>query len=311
MQIPVTVFTGFLGSGKTTVILNLIKQLPSSYKMVVLKNEFGNIAVDSQLFAESNIQVTEMLNGCLCCILVGKLGNALTEILNKYQPDRIIIETSGSAYPAPIAWEIRKMSEQLKLDGIITVIDAINFPGYADSSYTAKIQAECTDLILINKHEDISPEKLDKVLDDVYDLNPSTPKIKTKKGFVDQKLLLGIDTKLFTDIGQDSVKVHPEHHAHEVELMELHTQEKFSQEEFLNVLKDLPKWDFFRIKGAVMLDNKWQLLNYAFGKFELTELSTVQKETALLIMGKNFQFHFKKLPVLLNLKNPEDLKLMA
>jgi len=103
MRIPVTVFTGFLGAGKTTIIINLLKQMPPDYKMVMLKNEFGNIEVDSKLVKDSNIKVTEMLNGCLCCILVGKLGNAINEILEKYSPDHILIETSGSAYPAPIA----------------------------------------------------------------------------------------------------------------------------------------------------------------------------------------------------------------
>jgi G3E family GTPase len=90
MQIPVTVFTGFLGSGKTTIIINLLKQMPKSYKIVMLKNEFGNVEVDSKLMQDSNIEVTEMLNGCLCCILVGKLGNALNEILEKYTPDHIL-----------------------------------------------------------------------------------------------------------------------------------------------------------------------------------------------------------------------------
>ncbi|HEX9804990.1 MAG TPA: GTP-binding protein, partial [Candidatus Dojkabacteria bacterium] len=197
-KVPVTVFTGYLGSGKTTIIKNVIESLDNKYKIVWLKNEFGDVEVDSQVAKESNIDVKEMLNGCLCCVLVGKMQNALEEILSQYNPDRIIIETSGSAYPAPIAWEIRKMNDRLELDSIINVVDAINFPGYKDKSYTAKMQSEYTDTILINKHEQVSKQELDDVLDDVYELNPSTPKIKTNMGKVDPDLIFGLDTKLFS-----------------------------------------------------------------------------------------------------------------
>ncbi|CDH54552.1 domain-containing protein [Lichtheimia corymbifera JMRC:FSU:9682] len=91
--IPITVFTGFLGSGKTTTILSLLKRLPAEYKTCLLKNEFGDIAVDSQLAKETNIGVQEMMNGCLCCVLVGQMKLALLELKEKYNPDRIIVET--------------------------------------------------------------------------------------------------------------------------------------------------------------------------------------------------------------------------
>ena len=114
---PVTIFTGFLGSGKTTLILSLLPQLPKNYKLALLKNEFGDVAVDSELASQSSISgVKELLNGCICCNLVGQLGDALkalragvealdetpSENLEPFQqnvraPDRIIIETSGSA----------------------------------------------------------------------------------------------------------------------------------------------------------------------------------------------------------------------
>lgn len=297
MPIPVTVFTGFLGSGKTTIILNLIKALPQNYKMVLLKNEFGNIAVDSKLANESNLAVTEMLNGCLCCILVGKLGNALEEIMSKYQPDRIIIETSGSAYPAPIVWELKKLGEdRLKLDGVVTVIDALNFEGYKDTSYTAKLQAQYTDLILINKHESVAEHDLEHVLDDVYELNATTAKIKTDKGFVDPKLIFGLDSKLY-----ELLKTNPEpepdkhHHHNEVEIIEYKTDKEFSSSNIAAILSGLPKWDFYRIKGTMKLDGKWQILNYAFGKYELVPIKTPQEQAEIVFMGKNFNYHLPKL----------------
>src|SRR5712664_1261851 len=101
--IPITIITGFLGSGKTTILLHLIPQLPPNYRLALLKNEFGDIAVDSQLATTKSISgVRELLNGCICCNLVGQLGDALIQLRDEMQPDRIVIETSGSAFPATL-----------------------------------------------------------------------------------------------------------------------------------------------------------------------------------------------------------------
>jgi len=305
MKIPVTVFTGFLGSGKTTIILNLIKQLPKNYKAVLLKNEFGNARVDSLLYKESNIKVTEVLNGCLCCILVGKLGNALEEIISKYNPDRIIIETSGSAYPAPIAWEIRKMKAKLKLDAIVTVIDALNFEGYKDTSYTAKLQAETCDYILINKSELADEKKLDRVMDFVYELNPTTPKIKTDKGFINPDIVFGIDTKLFSNLNK-KILIDKDHYHKEVQIIEVKTKKSFSDDFIKEFLKSLPAWDFYRIKGIINQKGKTILINYVFGRFELVKLEKGNnRENLISFMGKNFVFHITKLKEKLKLNDNE------
>ncbi len=289
MRIPVTVFTGYLGSGKTTIILNLIKQMPKSYKMVWLKNEFGDVAVDSQLAKESNIGVTEMLNGCLCCVLIGKMENAIDELLSKYHPDRIIIETSGSAYPAPIALEIRKLKDRLKLDSIITVIDALNFEGYADKSYTAKIQAQYTDLILINKSETVDERTLDQTLDDVYELNPNTPKVKTNHGIVNPDLIFGLDTKLFTtqqevDAANQGKDAH--HHDHEVQIAEVVTDQTLDKAKVDALLRKLPKTDFYRIKGMIKFPDGYQLMNYVFGRFDYLPLKKYNGKTQITFMGE-------------------------
>ncbi|KAJ3013060.1 UNVERIFIED_CONTAM: hypothetical protein HDU68_000891 [Siphonaria sp. JEL0065] len=241
--IPVTVFTGFLGAGKTTILLSLLAQIPPEYNVVILKNEYGDVKVDSQLLGGegpaaqkgNSIKVTEMLNGCLCCVLVGQMKNALLDIKEKFNPDRIIIETSGSAFPAPIAWQIRQLEpDGFTLDAIITVIDCINFTGYEDTSYTAKMQAKYTDVILLNKHELITERQFDLILDHVYELNEDTPKIKCNgtQG-VSPSLIFGIDTKLFQLSSDGSIPATTEmggstewisdsnHHANEVDLVQV------------------------------------------------------------------------------------------
>jgi G3E family GTPase len=292
-RIPVTVFTGYLGSGKTTIIRNLVQQLPKDYNISLLKNEFGDVAIDSLLLKESNIKVTEMLNGCLCCVLVGRMDAALHELIAKYNPQRIIIETSGSAYPAPIAWEIDKLKDILYLDGIITVIDVLNFAAYKDVSYTAKIQAQYTDLILLNKVELVSAEKLDKVIDSVNDLNSETNKIVVQNAMVDPNLIFGIDRSLSQTVLPNSTN--PKHQSMDADMLIINTDKPLSKTLLENLVLSLPKWDFIRIKGLIVSNEGKYLINYIFGKYSLEKIETTETQSKLLLLGKNFAFHTKNI----------------
>ncbi|EGN98993.1 hypothetical protein SERLA73DRAFT_181764 [Serpula lacrymans var. lacrymans S7.3] len=312
-SIPITVFTGFLGAGKTSVILSLLPQLPKNYKVVLLKNEFGDIQVDSQLAKQSSLAaVSEILNGCMCCVLVGQMQTALLEIRERFRPDRIFIECSGSAFPATLAFQIRELEREtkndLKLDAIVTVIDAENFTGYEDTSPTARMQASYSDIILINKWEHVSERALDLVVDHLNTLNDLTPKIRCKgRNGVDPNVLFGLDTKLFMDneqYGEHFTGL--DHHHDEVETVTLyrgsdnhHTHcagcecdgdSKIStssgeeshqapdsiQEEVLReALETLSKETVWRVKGFVRLTTGIYILNWAFGRFDLTQTKAV------------------------------------
>lgn len=210
--IPITIITGFLGSGKTTLILNLIPQLRQQnpdYKLALLKNEFGDLAVDSQLASNSAISgVQELLNGCICCNLVGQLGPALDELEKTVTPDRIVIETSGSAFPATLALEINRLardSGNYVLDGVISVIDVENWKGYEDTSYTARIQARYTDLIVFNKWENAGELRYDECLDRVGDLEVDVAKVKSSKGWVSMDIVFGVDGGLAKELTEAEV----------------------------------------------------------------------------------------------------------
>jgi G3E family GTPase len=243
--IPITILTGFLGSGKTTLLLNLLPQLPATYKLALLKNEFGDVAIDSQLATTSAISgVRELLNGCICCNLVGQLSDALTQLRTEISPppDRIIIETSGSAFPATLAMEVNRLARESPpgegyiLDGVVSVIDVENWAGYEDTSYTAKIQARYTDLIVFNKWEGVSERRFDEVLDRVGDLGVETAWVKSDRGRVEKGVLLGIDGALVAkegvvlqdgghDHGHENGEGHTDGHKHdhqsEVEVLSL------------------------------------------------------------------------------------------
>jgi G3E family GTPase len=200
--IPITIITGFLGSGKTTLILNLIPQLPTAYRLALIKNEFGDVAVDSQLAGAAAISgVTELLNGCICCNLVGSLQDALEALRTENNPDRIVIETSGSAFPATLAMEVNRISRltgNYSLDGVISVIDVENWKGYEDTSITAKLQAQYTDLLVLNKWELVNERVFDDCIDRILDLDLDIPtaRAKSEKGWVDRDLILGLDAKM-------------------------------------------------------------------------------------------------------------------
>lgn len=272
--IPITIVTGFLGSGKTTLLLNLIPQLPPTYRLALLKNEFGDVAVDSQLASTQSISgVRELLNGCICCNLVGQLGDALVQLRDQVSPDRIVIETSGSAFPATLAMEVNRLAREeypgsFVLDGVISVIDVENWEGYDDTSYTAKMQAKYTDLVIFNKWELVSEQRFDVCLDRLGDLelDPPTPWVKSDKGKVDKSVLLGIDGALLArdekgflpsshdhDHGQD----HVHDHQSEVEVLSatLSTtqldQSSIDLPALERLLQSASKEEVYRIKGLI------------------------------------------------------------
>ncbi|KAI1432645.1 CobW/HypB/UreG, nucleotide-binding domain-containing protein [Xylaria sp. CBS 124048] len=222
--IPITIVTGFLGSGKTTLLLNLVPQLRAanpSYRLALLKNEFGDVAIDSQLAASSAVSgVQELLNGCICCNLVGQLGPALTELRDTVRPDRIVIETSGSAFPATLAIEVNRIARDTGgdyvLDGVVSVIDVENWAGYEDTSYTARLQARYTDLIIFNKWESCDERRFDEVRDRVGDLEVDVAWVKSDKGRVPVGVIFGIDGGLARTLTDDHLEpAEKEDHAHD------------------------------------------------------------------------------------------------
>lgn len=313
--IPITVITGFLGSGKTTLILGLIPQLPSDYKLALLKNEFGDVAIDSQLAASQAISgVQELLNGCICCNLTGQLGDALDALRSTAQPDRIVIETSGSAFPATLAMEVNRISREtgnFVLDGVMSVVDVENWQGYEDTSYSAKVQAQYTDLIVLNKCELVSERRVEDVEDKIRDLelDVPTPIVKSTKGRVDKNIVFGLDAKLAKT---DAHALHHEHdhnHSSEVEVLSItlaaadqsHGVDLEKLDAFLN---DSSKDEIYRIKSVLHASsvpkssdgqpasaagplegiNRY-ILNWAFGRWTFTAVSTDSAQPTPLSSG--------------------------
>lgn len=311
--IPITIITGFLGSGKTTLLLNLLPQLRAinpTYKLALLKNEFGDVAIDSQLAASSSISgVRELLNGCICCNLVGQLDVALQELAAQVRPDRIVVETSGSAFPATLAMEVNRLARETGgyvLDGVVTVIDVENWRGYEDTSYTAKIQARYTDLVVFNKWELCNERQFDTCLDRLGDLEVQIAWVKSDKGKVPANLVFGVDGALARSLeaggtenghnGHDHGHHHDTDHQSEVEVLSitLHAEGSASVDtvKLEKLLKSAPKDEVYRIKAVLAASSALPpsdggiietsapsesgryILNWAFGRWTCTPTAT-------------------------------------
>ncbi len=162
--IPVTVLTGFLGAGKTT-LLNRILSENHGRKLAVIENEFGEVGVDNQLVIQSDEELFEMNNGCICCSVRGDLIRILGRLLKrKDRLDGILIETTGLANPGPVAqtfFSDDEMRRSFRLDGIVTVVDSKHVSGHLDAGDESVKQLAFADVIVLNKTDLVSAAELE------------------------------------------------------------------------------------------------------------------------------------------------------
>ena len=193
-RLPVSVLTGFLGSGKTTVLNHLIRQ-PALSRTLVLINEFGEIGLDHDLVTHSKDDVViEMSSGCLCCTIRGDLARTLREAPGRFARggelrfDRVVIETTGLADPAPILHTLMTepaVVRRYRLDGVISTVDAVNGGDTLDRQIESVKQAAVADRLLLTKTDLVDLDVLCGLQDRLGGLNPAAPQIVAENGVVD------------------------------------------------------------------------------------------------------------------------------
>jgi G3E family GTPase len=190
---PVTVLTGFLGAGKTT-LLNRILTEPHGKKYAVIVNEFGEIGIDNDLVVDSDEEVFEMNNGCICCTVRGDLIRVISNLMKRRDRfDAIVIETTGLADPAPVAQTFfvdDDVSRKARLDAVVTVVDALNLPQRLKDNKEAREQVAFADVILLNKTDLVSPEALKQVEAAIRAINAFAPIHHTQRSAIELDKIL-------------------------------------------------------------------------------------------------------------------------
>lgn len=178
----ITIFSGFLGAGKTTLIKKLIQEGYKGEKLVLIENEFGQIGIDGGFLQDAGVEITEMNSGCICCSLVGDFGKALEKVLADYAPDRILIEPSGVGKLSDVIRAVQNINaHDVELDGFTTVVDAKkykmymkNFGEFFDNQIT---YASC---LVLSHTSGLSQEKLDECVKSLREKNPAAPIVTTE-----------------------------------------------------------------------------------------------------------------------------------
>jgi G3E family GTPase len=192
--IPVTVLTGYLGAGKTTLLNHLLTQ-KHGHRCAIIINEFGPISIDNQLVIGTDEEILELNNGCLCCRVRGDLIQSLNGLFDKKKRfDYVLIETTGLADPSPVAhtFMASELAEKLRLDGIVTVVDARHFEKELEQGPEPRAQIAFADVILLNKVDLVSSDEADRIEARIHSMNALAKVHRTSNAQVDVELLLNI-----------------------------------------------------------------------------------------------------------------------
>ena len=173
MSIKVDIISGFLGAGKTTLIKQLFKAGFSGEKVVLIENEFGEIGIDGTFLKEAGIDIKEINSGCICCSLVGDFSKSMEEVINKFNPDRIIIEPSGVGKLSDIIKAVENLQLGLVLNIVATVVDGSKCKIYMKNfGEFFNNQVEDAKSIIISKVENLEDEKIIEVYNLLKNKNP-------------------------------------------------------------------------------------------------------------------------------------------
>ncbi|MGK7938930.1 MAG: GTP-binding protein [Crocosphaera sp.] len=211
---PVTIITGFLGSGKTT-LLNHILTNNKQLKVAVLVNEFGDIDIDSQLLVSIDENMVSLSNGCICCTINDDLVEAVYQVLEQGDKiDYLILETTGVADPLPIALTFfnTELRDLTRVDSILTVVDAETFTSEHFKSEAALRQITYGDIILLNKTDLVSSEKVKQLEADIHQIKSGARIIHSQYTQVPLPLILDIDLNDDEAFKTEEIIDHDHHH---------------------------------------------------------------------------------------------------
>ena len=294
------VITGFLGVGKTTMLTNSVKQYFPDKKIAIVVNEFGDIGVDSKILTNVYSEVLEISEGCICCQLAEEFESGVAEIIEKYDPEILFVETSGASEPFPIFLSLQNLG--ISVEGVICVVDSKNFDAYKENS-TAKYQLGGSNIIVMNKtdliteEEAITVEAEIRAVKEKFDIkNTMTDKpifksyvlYRAEQGLVDKEVFEGIYR--VEDVVELALDYKHLDHTVKDSLTQkvAYFKEDIHFQDVDDVLNNLPK-NIYRVKGVVRVKDVPNaiFINYSFGNVSFEELVDYKDKSLLIFIGEN------------------------
>ena len=311
--VPVTIISGFLGSGKTTLLNHILKN-QVGVKTAVLVNEFGEIGIDNELIIKTAEDMIELNNGCICCTINGELLKTVSKILERPEKiDYLIVETTGLADPLPVAMTFAggNLREKVRLDSIITLIDAENFDFDLKHSSVAYSQILYGDILLLNKCDLVTESHLDKVENHINYIKKEPRILRSINSEVGLQTIMSVG--LFqTDTFQFKEKINPDrddshdhsshshdHSSHSHDLINniegftsisFETSVPFSLRKFQYFLDNQISQNVFRAKGILwFLESERKHIFHLSGKrFSLDDYEWEnEKSNKIVLIGKD------------------------
>jgi len=272
---PITLIAGPLGSGKTTLLRQILATHPA--KIAIVMNEFGEIAIDTKVIEGKNVRIAELGGGCVCCSLLGEFEAAVNEIIEKVEPETIVVETTGLAEPEALVFNIQEALPQCRLDGVVSVIDADMLVRFPELGHTTRLQIEGADILLLNKIDLIERAQIEPLKTKLREINPTAAIIRTERCQIDPELLFGI--------GREKKITRPKHQ-HQLEFVSFafSSDKAFSRDCFECFADSLPA-SVIRAKGFVRFSDSTQLFNFVAGRWDLEPFEAGRTE--LVFIGKN------------------------
>lgn len=275
--LPLTLVTGPLGSGKTTLLLHFLEA--SHERLAIVMNEFGELSIDAEIVRGKNVDMVELAGGCVCCSLLGEFEAALEEILERAQPERIVVETTGLAEPDALLVDVEESSSAVRVDGVVTVVDADAMERYPRMGRTARMQIEAADLLVLNKVDLVPEEVREREKAELAHLNDAAPVVFAVRCRVDPALLFGL--------GRERTISAPRHvHQPEFQSVEYRTEELLERGRFERLAQRLDEWAY-RAKGFVRFPEGVHLFHFVAGRWSLEPFDAERPErTELVFIGE-------------------------
>lgn len=316
------IITGFLGVGKTTMLTNTVKEHFSDKKVAIIVNEFGDIGIDGNILSNVYSEVLEISEGCICCQLAEEFESGVIEIMNKYNPEIIFVETSGASEPFPIFLSLQNLG--ISVEGVICVVDSKNINTYSDNS-TAKYQIGGSNIIVLNKTDLVSKDELELVKKDLIKIkeeynikNTLTGKMvfnnyviyTAEQGIAGKEVFEGV-YKVDEIVGLAKDYKHLNHAMEDLITQKVaYLKEDIEFKDIDEVLKSIPK-NIYRVKGIVKVKDVPNplVINYSFGNVSFDEINEYSQASIMIFIGENIVKDVDKLCQQFNFLNTPQFRL--